>query len=601
MLQRRATPEVARMFDPYSSDQITKLRKAVKESLTAIEPFARRNKETLQRIVGTHYSDETPTDKRPLNLLDISTSIMRRSLASSDPRAAVTALRRDLKQTAHSFNLALNKNLEWMDFGRSMKLWVMQGICAPFGILKVCVDANNYTELEGTPVWGGNAWAEPVLFEDWVHDMSARDYKYGAFCGHRYCLPREDVLESPLFDDEAKEHVRLKKDQQPKSEIDSNTLSRSSGAFKDDYREMVELWDIWLPYEKLVITFGALDMDGPALRIVEWDGPQEGPYFMLSFKPIPGNTMPLPPVANLKDIDNASNKILDRLIDQGLRQKTVGIANSGDEKLASRIMDLPDGGVTNGELTSGSHPVVEMRLGGIDQSNLAFYMQLRQLFSYAAGNMDSYGGLASMTGTVGQDEMLQQSSSQLIQDMQESVQSATRSVMRAIGWYLWHDELAEIPVEYRIPGSEETAMGVWNAERRKGEWYDYAIDIEPHSLQQKSPQQKRQFLTEMLTNFLIPAEPAMAQQGIAVNYESALKLFAKLENMPELMDLVRFMQGETEPGAETERMPKTGVTKRQYEHVSKPGNMTMGGKEAVLMNNLMGAKMSGQMQEGMLR
>ena len=548
------------MFDPYNQDQTNKLRKAVKESLTAIEPFARRTKEAYERIVGTHYSDEASSDKRPLNLLDISTSIMRRSLASSDPRAAVTALRRDLKQTAHSFSLALNKNLEWMDFGRAMKLWVMQGICAPFGILKVCVDANNYADIDGTPVWGGNAWAEPVLFEDWVHDMSARDYKYGAFCGHRYCLPREDVLESPLFDEEAKESVRRKEDSPSKNETDTSTLSRKRGAFHDDYREMVELWDIWLPYENLVITYGSLDNSGAPLRVVEWEGPQEGPYYMLAFKPIPGNTMPLPPVANLKDIDNASNKILDRLIEQGLRQKNVGVVNSADEALATRIMDAKDGGVVSGEMTSAGQPIAELRLGGIDQANLAFYMQLRQLFSYAAGNMDSYGGLASMTGTVGQDEMLQQSSSQLIQDMQDSVKSATRAVMRAIGWYLWHDELSEIPIEYRIPGSEETAQGVWSAERRKGEWYDYAVDIEPHSLQQKSPQEKRQFLVDMLQNFLMPAEPAMMQQGIAVNYEAALKLVAKLENMPELLELVHFTQGEMLPGADAEKLPTTGAS-----------------------------------------
>ena len=589
------------MFDPYNQDQTNKLRKAVKESLTAIEPFARRTKEAYERIVGTHYSDEASSDKRPLNLLDISTSIMRRSLASSDPRAAVTALRRDLKQTAHSFSLALNKNLEWMDFGRAMKLWVMQGICAPFGILKVCVDANNYADIDGTPVWGGNAWAEPVLFEDWVHDMSARDYKYGAFCGHRYCLPREDVLESPLFDEEAKESVRRKEDSPSKNETDTSTLSRKRGAFHDDYREMVELWDIWLPYENLVITYGSLDNSGAPLRVVEWEGPQEGPYYMLAFKPIPGNTMPLPPVANLKDIDNASNKILDRLIEQGLRQKNVGVVNSADEALATRIMDAKDGGVVSGEMISAGQPIAELRLGGIDQANLAFYMQLRQLFSYAAGNMDSYGGLASMTGTVGQDEMLQQSSSQLIQDMQDSVKSATRAVMRAIGWYLWHDELSEIPIEYRIPGSEETAQGVWSAERRKGEWYDYAVDIEPHSLQQKSPQEKRQFLVDMLQNFLMPAEPAMMQQGIAVNYEAALKLVAKLENMPELLELVHFTQGEMLPGADAEKLPKTGVTKRQYEHVSRPAGGTMAGKESVLMNNLMGAKMSSQQQESMLR
>lgn len=590
------------MFDAYNPEQITKLRKAVKDSLTAIEPFARKNRESYERIVGTHYSEQiNANDKRPLNLLDISTSIMRRSLASSDPRCSVTALRRDLRQTAHSFNLALNKLLEWMDFGQSMKLWVMQGICAPFGVLKVCLDANNYADIDGTPVWSGMPWAEPVLFEDWVHDMTARDYKYGAFCGHRYCLPKEDVLNSPLFEDEAKEHVRTKKDNLPKQEVDTNTLSVNPGAFKDDYREMVELWDIWLPYEQTVITFGSLDMEGPALRVVEWDGPQEGPYYLLAFKPIPGNTMPLPPVANLKDIDNASNKILDRLIDQGLRQKNVGIANSADDKLATRIMDAPDGGVVSGELTGGANPIAEMRLGGIDQGNLAFYMQLRQLFSYAAGNMDSYGGLASMTGTVGQDEMLMQSSSQLIQDMQDAVTSATRAVMRGVGWYLWHDDLSEIPVEYRIPGSDETATGVWSAERRQGNWYDYAIEIEPHSLQANSPQQKRQKVVDLLLNFMVPAEAAMAQQGIGVNYEGALKLLAKLDNMPEYMDLVRFMQGETEPGAEQERIPKTGATKRQYEHISRSAGGTMAGKESVLMNNLMGGKMSQQSQESMLR
>ena len=75
---------------------------------------------------------------------------------------------------------------------------------------------------------------------------------------------------------------------------------------------IVELRDIWLPREQLIITVETGKL-GPSLRVLEWDGPHSGPYRFLRFNEVPGNTMPLPPVALWRDLHDLANVLFRKL------------------------------------------------------------------------------------------------------------------------------------------------------------------------------------------------------------------------------------------------------------------------------------------------
>ena len=56
------------------------------------------------------------------------------------------------------------------------------------------------------------------------------------------------------------------------------------------------------------------------------------------------------------------------------------------------------------------------KFGGIDDKNLAFLLQVKTLFNYYGGNIDSLGGLGPQTGTVGQDKLIAESASRRLAD-----------------------------------------------------------------------------------------------------------------------------------------------------------------------------------------
>ena len=113
-------------------------------------------------------------------------------------------------------------------------------------------------------------------------------------------------------------------------------------------------------------------------------------------------------------------------------------------------------------------------------------MQGKDLFSYITGNMDSLGGLAPSTQTIGQDKMLAKSASERLADMQERVVKATTGVIRDLAWYLWHDDSVELPLTKPITQKIQRDF-TWDKFSRDGELFDYNIDITPYSLQSKSP------------------------------------------------------------------------------------------------------------------
>jgi hypothetical protein len=564
------------LFDPHDPKKLQKLRKAVTNSLCELEIFRENRMAAYRQFVGAHYSNDGTADKVPINLVKLAAEVVARNLAATTPRALVTANRRDLKAVANAFSLALNKVLEWTRIEEDLQTWVFEAIFSPFGILKVSLDVAEYVEIDGEAIAAGRPKVEPVLFHDWVHDMSASNLRNCAFYGHRFLMDKEEARENPLFDASGKEYLQTFKDRgwDKEGDTDTQTLSRQKNPFGEDYRDMVELWELYLPLEQLVVTIPHLDYQGPPLRVVEWTGPEEGPYHFLYFTPVPGNTTPLPPVSMWRDLHELANALFNKLGRQAERQKTVGVAPSSMQQDVTRLMDAADGQVITGDIVT-SQQFGEVKTGGIDESNNNFFRQVRDLFNWQAGNIEALAGLAPQSGTLGQDQMLSQSASHLIQGMQDKVKYAAASVMKSAGWFLWHDPAGEVPIEFRVQGSQETQPALWTPERRNGDWYDYAISIEPFSMRSKSPEEQLTFVMDFFDR-LGAMLPVMQQQGVVPNIEAMIKLVAQLTNLPQLLDLVIFTQGQLEPTGEPTSMPST--TTRKYERVSRSAGPTNRGQ-----------------------
>ena len=87
----------------------------------------------------------------------------------------------------------------------------------------------------------------------------------------------------------------------------------------------------------------------------------------------------------------------------------------------------------------------------------------------------------------------------------------------------------------------------------------------------RSPAQRLNALTQLLTQLYLPAAPLLAQSGGTLDMEAITRTYSELMNEPRLMDWIKFvgapMPDEAGPGDE---MPGPSNTTRNYVRRSVP-------------------------------
>jgi hypothetical protein len=304
----------------------------------------------------------------------------------------------------------------------------------------------------------------------------------------------------------------------------------------DEVVPYVELWEYWIPSINEVVTLPDRNWRKP-LRRKKWDGPEGGPYPVLSYSPIPNNILPIPPAAHLLDLHHLANSVFRKLSDQARRHKQIGVGRKGQGEDARRIAGTNDGEIA---LLQDPDSVQEKNFGGVDQAMLAFFMQVRQLFSYIGGNVDALAGLRSQSETLGQDRLLNDAANDRMADMQEKMVKYTNRLVRSAAWYIWHDQFASGTFEKRLdsPGVDIRTPFKVSSDRRQGEFLDYNFNIEAHSLRQQSPSQRLQLLNMVYQTFILPNQAQLAERGIVVDYSKLMHHVARMTNLHELKDIL---------------------------------------------------------------
>lgn len=538
------------MFDPEDGKSIRRLRDAMKCSAQALRTSREEYIELKKRYAGSHYFGNQGGVKTPTNLLQLALRIYQRQLISGQPRAIVTTNYQAAKLEAYEFQLAMNAQLAMMNIRSAFQIAAKEALFR-IGILKVGITPVEMPHGDSWAKDAGMVYADPVLYEDWLHDTTANRVEEMSWCGNRYRVRLESLQESPLFDQSVVARLRPKQgadvgvegltgsaegDQNQKS-----NLSRHDRAFEEEYTEYVNLWDIWLPYEQLVVTL-ADDESEKVLRIVEWDGPRAGPYHLLCFDVLPGNIVPVSQAQSLADIHDLINSLYRKMARQADRQKNVNYASgiSAADGTAAAIVDAEDGQTVR---CDDPRAVVQMQFGGVDQRTLGFSQILQNEFSYLAGNLDALGGLGRMADTVGQEEIINRSSGTLISEMQNTMVEFAKSVITSIGFYMWNDPTMIMDLTKPMPllgGQTGKIPFTWGPWSRSESWYRFIMDVEPYSLRSRGPGERLQTLMQIVTQILLPMQPFMQQRGGSLDIEELLRVIARYGDMDELPDIVDF-------------------------------------------------------------
>lgn len=587
-------------MNPNNAKQMSRLVSAMGRSRMDLQCFRQNRLDAIKQYVGKHYSEQGASDRVPFNLLELSVNIYARQLAASAPRTLITTPHKVLKPMAKTLSLACDHLSEEIELGKTFRLAVLDALFS-FAVVKCGMAKSAEVEIDGFTHDVGQPFADRVSLDDWVHDMRATRWDKIEFAGDRYRLPLEFVKNYDLFDAKAVRNLTASEpsgqnEAEAGSDERTETLSKQSQSLDDEYQEHIDLWDVWLPQENLIVTL-PVGSETP-VAVQSWDGPEKGPYHLLGFADVPDNTMPLAPVALWMDMHDLANRIFRKLGRGAERRKTILGVQGAAEADGKRIIDADDGQAIRLDHADGAR---EYTFGGVDPATLAFLLQLKDVYSYFAGNLDTLGGLSPQAETLGQERLLSASASKRMADMQDRTIGFAKGVVKDLAYYLWTDPLIEIPVVKRVPKTDIEIHTTFTPEMREGDFLDYNFDIQPYSMQTQSPGERVQSLMQILSQLIVPFIPMLEAQGIAVDFAALFRLLSDYTNMPEIEDILIFASAPPEPGPvqpDRGRMPPQ--TTRRYERVNRPG-ATRSGKDEALTQLLLGSKLQQSQAAGIAR
>lgn len=524
-------------YNPESSRDLNKLREAVSFSRRKFAPFQRRHVEIWRHYAANQHDEDDFDRMLPMNMIRMAIDIWSRGLAAKSPRVLVNASNPGLQPRAYEVQLAVDHLLKEIKFAKTLKL-VVRSALVTMGVLKVGLTDAPLGESLSIYHDEGQAFADNVLMQDWIHDMNARSTEEWEFCGNRYRVPLEDVRENPMFrgaDRLQATHLRAMSDgEYADSDILIETITQGTSMVgNEEYVEHVELQDIWLPRENLVVTLGPTG-DEPLL-VTEWDGPERGPFHVLAFGEIPGNVIPTGAIGSLFDIHDLLNRLFVKLGDQAERQKTTFAASQAATQDGSAMARI---NAQDGEVISTAHPdaIKEMRSGGVDQQSLAFVGWLRGIGSYVGGNLDTLGGLQSGAETLGQEKLLQQQSSGMMDDMQSTVEMFVKDVVTDLAWWQYTSPDLTLPLKKTSVGGRFEMPFEWGPEKREANFFEYSFEITPFSTQPQTPRDKLQFMSQFVRQEVLPMAQAglLAQSGMQFDPKQYFRIMAQYADMPEI-------------------------------------------------------------------
>lgn len=556
-----------------------RLRKSVEWSIRQLETPRKKRVEAVKQFVGMHYA-ENGSDKRvPTNFIELAVTVYVRMLAARAPKVLVSTDIQKLRPYAKDMEIALNQIPGEIGLGKTLQRSVVEAMFS-LAVVKVGLGATGKEEFG---VEYGQPFVDLLSIDDYFFDMSAKTRDSIQYEGNDYWLNVEDARRVFGIEDiEADEHTTDGPEGQERAE------SVSTDSCGDIYGDRVWMRDVYLPRLNKMVSYGV--KSNRVFKVVDWDGPISGPYHTLSFSDVPGNILPLPPVALWIDMHELGNGLFRKLGKQASAKKTVAAFQGGNDEDVERLKNAQDG---DGIRYNGQKPE-NITVGGIDAPTLAFYIQIKDLFSYFAGNLDTLGGLSPMSDTVGQDRLLSEAASARVKQMGERTVDFVKEIFRSLAWYEWTDPIRQRSIVKKP--AENAPVGIakkWSMEERDGDFIDYNFDIDVYSMQDDSPSTKMQKLGTALERFVFPIMSQFAEQGGRVNLQKLNSHIAKLANVPELEDIVEFVQPEATPqpgaAAGAAGAPAPAHTTRTYERVNRPG-ATRHGKDDVMTRLLLGGK-----------
>ncbi len=574
-----------------------RLCRAMQHARLALRTPRETRREITRNSVGRYWSDEGSPKAVPINLLGLYDRIVVPGLIGKNPRLMLSTFKQEHKPVVSALEDWVNPELERMNLARTLQRCVLDALTF-VGVCKVALATPADAALLGWQRGAGQPFAERIDLDDFVFDLHARDFTEVSFIGHRYRAPIEVIRKSKMFSRErfdlapsTDEYINPEGDERI-STIGRTYLAGNSEEFED----MVDLWEVYLPRHRVIVTLADDHLSGPRggnkmpLRVQRWLGPDCGPYHLLGYGVVPGNIMFKGPKLDLFDMHLFLNRTYRKLMRQADRQKNIGMVRGSASEDGTRTLDTDDG-----EFTKVDDPAAinMVDFGGPNQNNFAMFMSGKELFSWMAGNLDMLGGLAPQSKTATQDEILAKNATGAMSDMQTSSLIFTESVGRALLWFHHHHPTQVHQSVYKVPGGGgiESTRNLTPKQRQRVPFDAIGCKVDPYSLSYQTPQMRLQALMQTLMQVYVPLAQQAQQQGVGLDMNKLFQKIGRMSDDPTLEEVLSVAAPVQEQPGEAQQGPtKPPDTTRTYERISRPGRTDQGYAATQLMN---GASLGG--------
>lgn len=549
----------------FGEEDFRLLMGALADSYRRLQPFRERANMLMSEYAGD-YGEQAERKRTPLNLMQMAVGIYRRQVAARAPRYLVVPDDPALAPFADDFEGAINATALECGLSSSIDECITQSMFS-MGVMKVGLEDGGETFADDMGTHdAGRPFADPVVLDNFVYDMASPRWERIRFAADCYDVGIEaarsrkwDIVES-----------QPPTGTNPGGDDSAIRLQYGSGAWfgHDTYHPQIRVWEIFLPHRKTTLYVQADPSGGfegaRFLGFSENDG--RNPYFPLWYERPAGNIFPVAPVAALYDLHDAANVVMAKQIDKIRRSKTVGVVDAGNDETATQINAAKDGQV----VAVAGRPQEEIKFGGAEAESIAMLIQIKEMYSYLGGNLDAIGGLARSASTVGQESIIAKGANARIAAMQDRVLSWVGDIGQALAWLVWTNpgkgpRFMKRIADYEVP---------WRFERKKGNFEDYGISIEPYSMQSRTPSERVADIVELTATVLMPLSPMMGQQGKKFDFDAFMDILSKYKSLPELNRIVADMTMEDRQMAQqqtAERPVQSPVTRRETVRTSVSG------------------------------
>ena len=524
-----------------------------------------KHQQTLLRLWESGFFNKGYGREHLINLIDRGVGTIVPFLVEGDPKINVSTLVGNYRPWAYTTQLALNFFIDQMNLADKVLIPVALNSMFGAGITRTFTEYDRHVTVDDEVIKAGRPTIKVIHDTDYIGDPIARDRDDFAFEGDIYKLPTEYAKDLFAGKDKSGKQIAdyIKPDCKLVNDYSPDKISNPGfDRGKFSLREQTTFMDIYLFNENRTVTIMPEGQTAKILRSVEEDGPKESPYDYLAYKYFPGHSTPIPPAWFWHDPDVSINIVAKTGREQAESQKNLLLTEAMNKKLGKQVENAKNMDVLTVKDVTGLKPI---SLGGMNPENLGWMSFVEDVFNKSGGTEPIMRGAETGSPTLGQDQMLHQNASRIVNNMYTRYHRFMTSVVKKLAWRIWTDPTVYIPLIHEVPGVG-TLPKIFSQPDKVGEFYDFVFNIVPYSTQRMSPETKYQRMMQFASQWVLPTMPLAAQQGAEFDIPEATKRMADYLGFDDFNQLYR-----TATGSQTDVVPYTMQPTGQNRPEKSPG------------------------------